>query len=272
MAYKRYVPDLVIMWRPGHKTLTCDTLVSVDFALELNSLELVFQYQLIGFTDVFGSCRLGQQVVLQKRKENTEIVHDRGHFTDGEFSVSAYLLADLFKDRWLQLHALEHGAHNATLFPHLKITQISDEHIGSWTKTNKDEKIHGYDNITTSTMYARKCAGLTPFLLGSLWQQGPHLHESSCVDVSVLATEASLPDYEALGAGSEDQRGPLEHRPLVLGGRAAEQRGALLLGAQVGEHDRPEAHTAERVVVIYLSPLHAHFTTSMFIYKGDLTA
>lgn len=61
--------------------------------------------------------------------------------------------------------------------------------------------------------------------------------------MSILAAETPLPDAVALGAGTVGHRHPVKHRPLVLGGRAAEQRGALLLGAQVGEHDCPKAET-----------------------------
>lgn len=64
--------------------------------------------------------------------------------------------------------------------------------------------------------------------------------------MSVLAAETALPDLEALGAGTVGQRRPLKHRALLLGGRATEQRGALLLGAQVGEHDCPEAEEQRR--------------------------
>lgn len=59
--------------------------------------------------------------------------------------------------------------------------------------------------------------------------------------MSILATEAPLSDSVALGARTVGQRRPLKHRSLVLGGRVAQQRRALLLGAQVGEHACPEA-------------------------------
>lgn len=61
--------------------------------------------------------------------------------------------------------------------------------------------------------------------------------------MSVLATEASLPDRVALGAGAVGLGRPLEHRALVLGGgRTAEERGTPLLGAQLREHDGPKAN------------------------------
>lgn len=56
--------------------LTCDTLVSVDFALQFDPLQLVLQDQLVRLTDVFGSCRLGQQIVLQARKRRDVMSHD----------------------------------------------------------------------------------------------------------------------------------------------------------------------------------------------------
>lgn len=77
---------------------------------------------------------------------------------------------------------------------------------------------------------------LTPLLLSSLCEQRSHLHESCCVNMSILTTEAPFSDSVALGAGTVGQRRPLKHWPRVLGGRAAEERGAVLLGAQVGEH------------------------------------
>lgn len=61
--------------------------------------------------------------------------------------------------------------------------------------------------------------------------------------MSILAAKTPLADFEALGAGTVGQRHPVKHRSLVLGGRAAEQRGAGLLSAQVGEHDCPKAET-----------------------------
>lgn len=81
---------------------------------------------------------------------------------------------------------------------------------------------------------------LTPLLLGPLREQGSHLHQTCCVNMSILAIEISLPDFEAVGAGTVDRQHPLKHRTLVLRGRPAEQRGALPLGAQLGEHDCPE--------------------------------
>ena len=55
--------------------------------------------------------------------------------------------------------------------------------------------------------------------------------------MSILAIETPVPDFVALGAGAVGRGHPVKHRPLVLSGRAAEQRGAVFLGAQVGEHD-----------------------------------
>ena len=72
--------------------------------------------------------------------------------------------------------------------------------------------------------------------------------------MSILAIEIPLPDSVAVGAWTVGQRHPLKHRRLVLGGRAAEQRGALLLGAHVGKHDcRPKAETQERLVDMFVT-------------------
>lgn len=49
--------------------LTCDTLVSVNFALQFDSLKLILQDQLICLTDIFLSCWLRKQVVLKEMKK-----------------------------------------------------------------------------------------------------------------------------------------------------------------------------------------------------------
>lgn len=52
--------------------MTCDTLVSVNFALEFNPLQLVLQDQLVCLTNVLDSCWLGQEVEL-KGKRNKRV-------------------------------------------------------------------------------------------------------------------------------------------------------------------------------------------------------
>lgn len=83
--------------------------------------------------------------------------------------------------------------------------------------------------------------------------------------MSILAIEAPFPDSVALGAGSVGQRHPLKHRPLVLGGRAAEQRGALFLHAQVGEHDCLKAQKVDWSVEKLSIPLHTHVMPAMYV-------
>lgn len=61
--------------------------------------------------------------------------------------------------------------------------------------------------------------------------------------MSILTAKAPLTDTVAVGTGSVVQRHPVKHRPILLRVRAAEQREALLLGAQVGEHVCAEAET-----------------------------
>lgn len=60
-----------ILLRITSGLLTCYTLISVNFALQFDSLKLVLQNQFICLTDVLGSRWLGQQVVL---KDTTSIV------------------------------------------------------------------------------------------------------------------------------------------------------------------------------------------------------
>lgn len=87
------------------------------------------------------------------------------------------------------------------------------------------------------------CSELTPLLLGSLCEQWPHLHESCRVNMSILTAKAPFTDTVAVGTGSVVRRHPVKHGPILIGVRAAEQRGALLLGAQIGEHVCAEAET-----------------------------
>lgn len=60
-----------ILLRITSGLLTCYTLISVNFALQFDSLKLILQDQFILLTDVLDSSRLGQQVVL---KDTTSIV------------------------------------------------------------------------------------------------------------------------------------------------------------------------------------------------------
>lgn len=56
--------------------------------------------------------------------------------------------------------------------------------------------------------------------------------------MSILTTETPLPDSEALKAGTVGRGSSLKHGRQVLG-RAAEKRGVVPRGAQVGEHGGP---------------------------------
>lgn len=98
-------------------------------------------------------------------------------------------------------------------------------------------------------MQMKTAAKLTPLLLSPLRQQRSHLHESCRVNVSILAAEASLADFVAVRTATVGQRRPVKHRPMLLGVGAAEQRRALLLGAQVGEHVCAKAKIGSKLIV-----------------------
>lgn len=72
------------------------------------------------------------------KQRETETRYDKHNDNDcvtlskkptGEFSVNANLLTDFFQNRWLQLHALEQGPHDAARFPCLQITQLPNKNV-----------------------------------------------------------------------------------------------------------------------------------------------
>lgn len=86
--------------------------------------------------------------------------------------------------------------------------------------------------------------------------------------MSVLAVEAPLADFVLVRTAAVGQRRPVKHRPMLLGVGVAEQRRALLLGAQVGEHVCAKAKT-ERM----LRPLRIAIKPTLFDTesKGDFS-
>lgn len=134
-----------------------------------------------------------------------------------------------------------------TTFPQCNSAPLSADHTASWSlhlALGQSEKANKQGNKETlvSSILCNYCPEHTPLLLSPLWEQGPHLHQSCCVNVGILATKTSFPDGVAIGALAIRQCRPLKHRPLILGCWAAQQWRALLLGAQFGEHC-PKAKT-----------------------------